>query len=296
MQASLIIPAHNEEDRLCSTLATYEKVMRERYGSDFEIVTVINGSSDNSTQLALEARAVSPQIKVVEVEDRVGKGGAVLEGFLRANSDRLAFADADGATAPRSLLELLTQLDRYDIVIGSRRLKDSVIVKRQPLVRRVFGWAFVRLVRLLFGLPFKDTQCGAKALRRAAALRLARVIRYTHWTFDLDLLLWANRFGFRFKEHPVEWADEKGSQLRYAMTTFEVLQTLWALKLQQYEPLPESGEPPLRGTELETAPEMTTSAGRWRALAESCLDAPVKWYASHRTRMSMAESKDRQLG
>ena len=256
MQASLIIPAHNEEERLPRTLAIYEEAMQHRFGSDFEIIVVANGCIDGTVGAALGVAALSPQLRVIDIEEPVGKGGAVLEGFRRANGEGVLFTDADGATAPESLLQLLDGLDRYDVVIGSRRLDGSTITQRQPLARRLFGTTFATLVRLLFGTPFEDTQCGAKAFRRGAARRLARVVSETRWTFDLDVLLAARRLGLTVQEQPVVWADRPGSRLRYASTTFEVLKALWLMKLRQARPLVELPEPPVLGAGFEREPEV----------------------------------------
>ena len=255
MQASLIIPAHNEEERLPGTLNIYEEAMQREFGSDFEIIVVANGCADNTVKVATEAAVTSLQIRVIDIEEPVGKGGAVLEGFRQANGDGVLFADADGATEPESLLELFNQLEHHDVAIGSRRLAGSTITRRQPMARRVFGLTFAKVVRLLFRMPFEDTQCGAKAFRRGAAQRLARVVSETRWTFDLDLLMAARRLGIEVHEHPVVWADRTGSQLRYAATTFEVLQALWLMKLRQAKPLVELPEQPVLGAESEREPE-----------------------------------------
>jgi glycosyltransferase involved in cell wall biosynthesis len=256
LQASLIIPAHNEEERLPDTLALYEEAMQHKFGSDFEIIVVANGCVDGTVGVAADAAAILPQVRVIDIEEPVGKGGAVLEGFRRAEGEGVLFADADGATAPESLLQLLDGLDRYDVVIGSRRLDGSTITQRQPLARRMFGTTFAKAVRLLFGAPFKDTQCGAKAFRRGAARRLARVVSETRWTFDLDVLLAAKRLGLQVHEHPVVWADRPGSRLRYASATFEVLKALWLMKLRQGTPLVELPESPVIGAEFEREPEV----------------------------------------
>jgi hypothetical protein len=102
---------------------------------------------------------------------------------------------------------LLGALERSDIAIGSRRLKSSTITLAQAPSRRLLGFVFARTARFLFGMPFKDTQCGAKALRAEAARRLCGVVSETRWTFDLDLLLCARRLGLAISEHPVTWAD-----------------------------------------------------------------------------------------
>jgi glycosyltransferase involved in cell wall biosynthesis len=256
LQASLIIPAHNEEQRLPGTLAIYEEAMQREFGSDFEIIVVANGCADGTVGVATDAGAILPQLRVIDIEEPVGKGGAVLEGFRQANGEGVVFADADGATAPESLLKLLDALDRYDVVIGSRRLDSSVVTQRQPLARRIFGTTFAKAVRLLFGLPFEDTQCGAKAFRREAARHLARVVSETRWTFDLDVLLVTRRLGLEVYEHPVVWADRPGSRLRYASTTFEVLKALWLMKLRQSKSLVELPELPVIGAQSEREPEV----------------------------------------
>jgi glycosyltransferase involved in cell wall biosynthesis len=255
LEVSLIIPAYNEEGRLPGTLAVYGRGMREQFGENFEIVVVANGCADGTVAVAKEAAMEDPWVRVVEVEEAVGKGGAVLEGFRRARGAAVAFADADGATSPESLIMLLRALERSDIVIGSRRLKSSTITLPQTPSRRLLGFVFARTARFLFGMPFKDTQCGAKALRAEAARRLCGVVSETRWTFDLDLLLCARRLGLTISEHPVTWADKRGSRLRYASTTWEVLQALWTMKHRQQLPLEVLPEPPVFGEEGERTPE-----------------------------------------
>lgn len=252
---SLVIPAHNEEGRLYDTLVVYGKEMRERFGDNFEIVVVANGCSDGTVEVANAATAENPQIRVVEIEEAVGKGGAVLEGLRRADGASVAFADADGATAPESLMMLIEELSHSDVAIGSRRLPNSTITQPQTWSRRLLGSLFAKTAKLLFGMPYKDTQCGAKALRADAARQLCEVVSETRWTFDLDLLLCARRLGLEITERPVIWADREGSRLRYASTTLEVLQALWIMKRRQLLPLAVLPEPPIFGGEGERAPE-----------------------------------------
>lgn len=252
-EVSLVIPAYNEERRLSGTLTAYRRAMRESFEEDFEIVVVANGCSDGTVGVASRAAAEDPHIRVVEIEEAVGKGGAVLEGFRRARGTAVAFADADGATAPQSLIKLFEELDHCDIVIGSRRTKGSVITRRQSPFRRLFGFGFARTTRLLFGMPFKDTQCGAKALRAEAARRLCEVVSETRWTFDLDMLLCARRLGLKVDEQPVIWADKEGSSLRWLPTTWEVLVALRGMKHRQRMPLKALPEPPILGEVVERA-------------------------------------------
>lgn len=259
LEASLVIPAHNEEHRLFDTLTQYRREMREKFEEKFEIIVVANGCSDRTVAVANRLAASSLQIRVVEVERAIGKGGAVLEGFRRAQGEKVAFADADGATAAASLIELFQKLNNSDIVIGSRRVEGSIITQSQTAFRRLASFVFAKTSRVLFGMPYHDTQCGAKALRSKAARQLCHIVHQKGWTFDLDLLLCAHRLGLKISEHPVGWTNKEGSRLRYASTTWEVLRALWSMKRQQRWPLEmvlqpsilsEAGEKAVAGQEL----------------------------------------------
>lgn len=233
MEASLIIPAHNEELRLSDTLASYGKALQGRFGDDFETLVIANGCTDKTVEVAGQVATGLPGVRIVDIEEPVGKGGAIIEGFRQSSGRGVLFADADGATASGSLLGLFNELDRHDIVVGSRRLKESNITRRQPLLRQAFGRTFAATAHLLFDVPVRDTQCGAKAFRREAAHRLAGVVSETRWTFDLDLLISAQNLGLEVGEYPVEWADRTGSRLRFAPTAFEVVRSLWKMKFQR---------------------------------------------------------------
>jgi glycosyltransferase involved in cell wall biosynthesis len=257
MEATLVIPAHNEEERLLNTLLAYGEAMRGRFGDEFEIIVVANGCTDGTVQVAKEAATIQSEVMVVDIKEPVGKGGAVLEGFRRSNGVGVMFADADGATASESLMDLFDQLDHHDVVIGSRQLEKSTILRRQPLIRRACGLTFARVVRLLFEMPFRDTQCGAKAFRSDAAYRLSQVVSETRWTFDVDLLLSAEKLSLDVHEYPVIWENRKGSRLRYTPTAYEVLKALWLMKHRQIQSLAELSSPPVVGLEYDRDPEAT---------------------------------------
>lgn len=229
MNVSLIIPAHNEQGRLAPTLRLYGAALRQRYGDDFEILVMANGCTDATVREALELAEEYPQITVVDIPAPIGKGGAILKGFRHARGQRIAFADADGATAPDSLLALIDALDFHDVVIGSRYMPQSQVPTRQSALRRALSTIFAAFVRVLFGLRYYDTQCGAKAFRRSAALALARVVEETRWVFDVDLLLSAEALDLNVAELPVVWADQAGSSVQVLPTSQQVLRSFWSL-------------------------------------------------------------------
>jgi dolichyl-phosphate beta-glucosyltransferase len=229
IDTTLVIPAYNEEHRLGRTLDLYWHAMRTR-GLPFEIIVVANGCQDATAMLARAMRQQMPEIHVVEISQAIGKGKAVLSGFQRASGNKVIFADADAATSANSLIALLDALDEYDVAIGSRRLPQSAILTPQPLSRRLLGSLFAATVRILFPLPFADTQCGAKAFRRDVARHLTSTVEESGWVFDVDLLLNAHAYGARIKEVPVVWRDVAGSKVRVMSTAVEVLAAFWRLK------------------------------------------------------------------
>jgi len=236
VRLSLVIPAHNEEHRLGTTLQLYAGALQATYGAAFEIIVVANGCSDRTAEVARSFEPVQGRIRVIDIAEPIGKGRAVVVGLRAADGAHILFADADAATSPESLLALAGELDTADVVIGSRWLPDSVITQPQPLKRRAFSRLFNAAVVGLFGLPFADTQCGAKAFRRSAARQLAAVVRESRWTFDVDLLLWARFFGLRVVEMPVTWADQPGSHLAVGATAREVAASLLHMKLRGLNP------------------------------------------------------------
>ena len=230
IELSLVIPAHNEQHRLELTLDRYAVALHERYGNAFEIIVIVNGSRDRTAQVAVDLARIHPQIRVFNIPEAVGKGGAVLTGLAEARGARIVFADADGSTDAPSLLALADALDAHNVAIGSRRLPGSVIATPQPVGRRLLGRAFNLAVRLLFDLPYRDTQCGAKAFRAEAACLLSGVVDETGWAFDVNLLLAAEALGLDIAEIPVTWADRPGSRLKIALTLREVGRAFWRLR------------------------------------------------------------------
>lgn len=211
---SIIIPAHNEANRLESTLDSYVGYFSHLEDEKFEIIVVCNGCQDNTPQIAAEYTQKSSKVKVINLHDKIGKGQAIKEGFRIASGDICLFTDADGSTsASESLKLILAVREGNDVAIGSRRLRGCKILIKQSLSRRIAGWGFNRLVRLLFGLRFKDTQCGAKAFNKKAVGLVLSSVKTNGFTFDVDLLWRLNKTGYRIQEIPITWGDSSGSTL-----------------------------------------------------------------------------------
>lgn len=231
MKLSIVIPAYNEEERLPPTLTSYLAYFEPRYGDEFEIIVVVNGSRDGTERVVRERMPDHPALKVIVEPRAIGKGGAIILGFKAAQGELIGFADADGATPPEAFDDLVRHIGDAGAIIASRWFKESRVFPPQPLKRRIASRIFNFLVRLLFRVPIRDTQCGAKVLTREAVRAVLPELGITRWAFDVDLLFKLRRAGFRIVEHPTTWHDVGGSRLRIGRASLEMFVAIVRLRL-----------------------------------------------------------------
>jgi glycosyltransferase involved in cell wall biosynthesis len=229
LHLSILIPAYNERHRIGATLETYAPVTAEK---DCEILVVVNGSSDGTESLIEDYFLPRfPHLRLLVIPEPVGKGGALIRGMLEAKGDVIAFVDADGATPPDSLLDLVDAIHGDEIIVASRWLPESQIPTPQSLSRRIGSRIFNKTVRIFFGLRLTDTQCGAKAMSRAVMEAVLPEIGATQWAFDVDLLYHIRLAGFPIREQPTRWTDITGSKVHPFRTPAGMLLALTRLRL-----------------------------------------------------------------
>lgn len=207
---SLVIPAWNEEDRLDRTLARYLPAL-ERRGQPYEIIVVTDGSVDRTAEVArsYEGRGV----RVLEFPIKLGKGGAILAGMRAAAHEYVGYLDADGPIPPSEIATLEAALAQADCVVASRWVRGSVIVRQEPRFNLLAGRVWNFLVRSVLQVPIRDTQCGAKLLRKSVLGPTLRAIALTNRAFDVDLLYHVRKDGHRLAEVPVTWTHDPDSRM-----------------------------------------------------------------------------------
>lgn len=228
----LLVPAYNEEERIGPVLRRYAEYFRTHYGGRFEIVVVLNGCRDNTLAVVEGVAADFPEIRALEFANPIGKGGALIEGLkLAPTADVIGYVDADGATPPEAFLDLVRHCREVDCAIGSRWMKESEIQQVQSLKRRIFSRCFHIYVELLFGMHIKDTQCGAKAMRREAVESVHSALRIADVAFDINLLYSIKRNGFTIREVPTIWRDQIGSKINLNRGSLGILLSVLRLRL-----------------------------------------------------------------
>ncbi len=149
---------------------------------------------------------------------RLSKGSS-----SRLHADLIGYVDADGATPPRAFLDLVRHIGAADCVIGSRWLPGAVIHQSQTGNRQFASRVFHLIVQLLFWLNIRDTQCGAKVMKREVVEKIHPFLRIADMAFDINLLVALKRAGFHIQEVPTEWTDQAGSKValgRSSLTMF----------------------------------------------------------------------------
>jgi len=204
---TIVIPAYNEEDRIGALLADLD-------GFEGPVIVVADGTDRTATMVeAHAARHPGLRLTCLSFSRRLGKGGGILAGFRAAGTPYVGFMDADGSTSPAEMLRLFSCLSDADGAIASRWCAGAVVPVRQGVFRRLQSRAFNLLIRLLFGLPYADTQCGAKAFRMEALRPVLDEMRLSGFEFDVELLWRLRRHGRRVVEVPSCWSDRGGSKV-----------------------------------------------------------------------------------
>ena len=215
---TVVIPVYNEQERIAASLYKIKDFLSFQ---DFEsdILIIDDGSNDLTTEIVKFVDIYSAEIKsqttgmLEENVKNVGKGYSIAKGLLLAQGDIIVFSDADSSTPITEITKLLQKINEgYDVVIGSRNLKNSIVQGRTPLrllLSRCFNLA-ARSIRLL---NVKDSQCGFKAYRRDVAREVAEKQQTYGFCFDVEHLHIAKKMGYRIAEVPVKWNQKAGSTL-----------------------------------------------------------------------------------
>ncbi len=210
---SIILPAYNESSRIGPGLQKALEFVREQHWN-VEIIVVNDGSTDDTAEVVRSFMASAPELRLLENPGNRGKGYSVRNGMLNARGDILLFSDADFSSPIREALKLIAAIEQgADVAFGSRWLLAETQTQRQSLLRQFVGRAYNMLLRLVLGLPYKDTQCGFKACTRHAAELIFTRQQIEGWGFDPELLFIARKFGLRMTEVAVEWANDDRSKI-----------------------------------------------------------------------------------
>jgi glycosyltransferase involved in cell wall biosynthesis len=223
---SIIVPAHNEAERIGPMLDDYAATF-----ADSEIVVVLNGCTDGTKDAVDRLRATYRNIVGLEIPQAVGKGGAVRAGFVVARADIVGFVDADGSTPAAEMRRLCEAIGINDGVIGARWRRGARVVSGQAWRLRLASRSYNAIVCVLFGLRYSDTKCGAKVFRRSALEPVMRRVETSNLAFDVDLLYAMKRMKARVREEPTHWVHVDASRVRLVPASLRTFAAVARLRL-----------------------------------------------------------------
>ncbi len=209
-KVSVVVPVYNGSYFLESCVLQLRQYFSAS-GTPHEIIIAEDGSTDGSKALCRELKDRFPDIQLLMGAKRLGRGESLRRAIAAARGDVILYTDVDMATDLRHMGDLVREVSNgEDIVTGSRYLPGAQA--ERMLTRLVASRVYNRLVRLLLGSTLTDHQCGFKAFKRNAILRLLPEVKAEHWFWDTEILVRAQAEGLRVGEVPVQWSESEADQ------------------------------------------------------------------------------------
>ena len=226
---TIIIPAFNESQRISKTLNDIDlHITKNSLSTLMRVIVVDDGSLDKTNEVVTDWIEKESKNKncfsIVFYKPNRGKGYAIKEGFLKARSDLVLYTDADGAAPIEEIQKLLPWIDKgFDVVCGSRILKDENSQVEMSFKRRFVGFVFQMILRICTLASLKDTQCGFKLFKTEIAKKLAQNQKCFNYSFDIEYLFLAKKFGYKIKEVPINWYHVEGSKVNILRDSIKML-------------------------------------------------------------------------
>jgi dolichyl-phosphate beta-glucosyltransferase len=230
---SIVIPAYNETERLVPTMGAIASQMSD-LGLEWELIVADDGSTDDTVAVVESLGLVN--VRVLRAAANGGKGSAVRRGMAAARGKYILFADADNSTPIEEFETLLTKVrdEEYDMAIGSRALGGGTEANKSPL-RQLMSNGLRLMVRNVFGIQVRDSQCGFKLYTREAADKLVLSQTIMGFSFDLEHLYLAQKYSMRIAEVPVRWVDAPGSKVDTRKEVQRFVRDLCKIKMNDWK-------------------------------------------------------------
>ena len=187
----VVIPCYNEEDRLSSD--QFRNFAYQNLG--YHLCFVNDGSTDNTMKVLEELRKGNESnISIYNCEKNGGKAEAVRQGIQYLMQDEqldyIGYLDADLSTDFRDFDDLVKTMEtsKFKIVSGSRISRMGADITKES-ARKIISKTINIIIQKILGMPFKDTQCGAKVMNREIASSMFQKKFITKWLFDVEIFM-----------------------------------------------------------------------------------------------------------
>lgn len=227
---SIVLPVFNEEKVIEQNVDEIRNFLIQNLEHDFEIIIVDNGSKDSTLDKIKKICNRYSYVNYIHIDER-GRGRALRKAWSENSSDIVSYMDIDLSTSLNAFPRLIKAIeDCYDIAIGSRFVKGSNI--KRSFMRGFLSRGYNLLLKLFFNTSFSDAQCGFKAIRKSVLEEILDDVKDQKWFFDTELLIKAERKGFRIKEVPVNWTESRNSKVNILKTIVDYIKSIIRLRIE----------------------------------------------------------------
>lgn len=215
----ILLPVYNEEHILEKSITTLRQFLQDNV-DDFDWVITVgdNASTDNTLQVAEELSEKYDDVRVFHL-DQKGRGRMVKYAWDKSEADILTYMDIDLSTDINAFPPMVRSIiEGHDVAIGSRQYPGANVdrgFKREAISR-----GYIWVLRILLSFPFTDAQCGFKAVSKQFVNETFHAIEDNEWFFDTELLYLAHMNGYKVKELPVRWIEDKDSRVKIMRTAW----------------------------------------------------------------------------
>ena len=224
----IVIPVYNEERDLPRSIDILTKYLRDNLENPWRVVITDNASTDSTLAIAEMLSNKYTGVDCVHIPQK-GRGRALRHAWMDSTADIVSYMDVDLSTDLSHFSQLIRAIeDGSQLAIGSRLKKGSRV--KRSFKREFISRAYSTLIRVMFFTPFRDAQCGFKALSRSAVRNLVPLVKNNNWFFDSELLIIAASHRYQIKEIPVSWQDDPDTRVKIVSTALEDIKGLLRLR------------------------------------------------------------------
>ncbi len=230
----VVIPVYNEEEALPQSIPELRAFLSgPEFPWEWRIVIADNASTDDTPAVSRRLEEQFPgEVKYVRIE-RKGRGYALKQTWAESEADIRTYMDVDLSTGIEAFPALVRSIaeEGFNVATGSRLARKSKVVR--SFKRTTLSVGYNAMIKAGFWTRFSDAQCGFKAISREAAERILPLVQDNNWFFDTELLILAEKSGYRIKDIPVRWVEDPGTTVKIGSTIAEDLRGLWRMRLQR---------------------------------------------------------------
>ncbi|MFC2142656.1 glycosyltransferase [Acidobacteriota bacterium] len=228
-RVDIVIPVLNEAHVLENSVATLREFLSGNLSHAWRVVIVDNGSTDGTSEVAQKLEDEHEDVWFVHLDEK-GRGRALREAWVTSTADVMLYTDVDLSTELAALPKLVDALveEDYDISIGSRLARGAET--RRCFKREITSRVYNIFIKCVLFTRFTDAQCGFKAVTRRIVEEVVPQVKDEYWFFDTELLVLAEKQGYRIKDIPVLWIEDDDTRVKIIPTAWEDIKGVFRLR------------------------------------------------------------------